>query len=382
MREIYLDNSATTKIDSRVLEKMINKMDIYGNPSSIHREGQKAKMLIETSREKIAELLLGKPKEIIFTASGTEANNMAIKGAAIQNIKKGKHLISSKIEHSSVLNSFKELEKQGFEVSYIDADENGVVKLDELKKAIREDTSLISIMHANNELGTLQPIKEIGEICSKYDIIFHVDAVQSIGKLQIFPKNLNIDLLSFSAHKFYGPKGIAALYICAGNNLKKLLHGGAQERNRRSGTENTLGIYGMAEAMELAYSTMFEESKREMEIRKYLESNLKNKIDNILINGENAHRLPNITSLTLRKCEAQSLIFNLDIKGICLSAGSACSSGALSPSHVLDAINLSKLDSKSTIRISLGRFNTKADIDYFLEKLIDAVKLEREMAII
>lgn len=382
MREIYLDNSATTKIDPKIIEKMIEKMDVYGNPSSINRVGQKAKMLIETSREKIAEFLLAKPKEIVFTASGTEANNMAIRGAAFNNIEKGRHLITTKIEHSSVLNSFKELENQGFEVDYIDVDENGIIKIEELKQTVRKDTTLISVMHANNELGTIQPIKDIGEFCMKYGIIFHVDAVQTVGKLQIFPKNMHIDILSFSAHKFYGPKGIGALYIAAGQKLKKLIYGGAQERNRRGGTENTLGVYGMAEAMEMAYSIMFEEARRETELRIYLETKLKEKISDIIINGEGVERLPNITNITLKNCEAQSLIFNLDMKGICLSAGSACSSGALTPSHVLNAIGLTKPDAKSTVRISLGRFNTKEELDFLIEKLIDAVKLEREMAII
>ncbi|MDN5304970.1 MAG: cysteine desulfurase [Fusobacteriaceae bacterium] len=378
MKRVYLDNAATTKVDDKIKEKLFNEFDnFFGNPSSVHSEGQKSKMILEKSREKIADLLGVKSREIIFFSSGTEANNSVIKGIAYKNL--DKHFITTKIEHSSVLKTFEYLEKKGYKVDYISVDNNGIINIDELESKITKDTKLISVMYANNEVGTIQPIKEIGKLCKKNNIIFHVDAVQGVGKEIINPKNLNIDLMSFSSHKFYGPRGAAALYINTGIELEKLIHGGSQERKKRAGTENIFAIYGMAEALELSYSNIYKERERIKELRDYMEDRITNEITETIINCKTSNRVVNISNITIKNVEAQSLLFNLDLNGVSVSAGSACASSALTPSHVLEAIGLNKIDAKSTIRISLGRYNTKEDIDYFIDKLSLAVEQERNL---
>jgi cysteine desulfurase len=378
LKRVYLDNAATTKVDDKIKEKLFNEFDnFFGNPSSVHSEGQKSKMILEKSREKIADLLGVKSREIIFFSSGTEANNSVIKGIAYKNL--DKHFITTKIEHSSVLKTFEYLEKKGYKVDYISVDNNGIINIDELESKITKDTKLISVMYANNEVGTIQPIKEIGELCKKNNIIFHVDAVQGVGKELINPKNLNIDLMSFSSHKFYGPRGSAALYINTGIELEKLIHGGSQERKKRAGTENIFAIFGMAEALELSYSNIYKERERIKELRDYMEDRIINEIKDTVINCKTSNRVVNISNITIKNVEAQSLLFNLDLNGVSVSAGSACASSALTPSHVLEAIGLNKVDAKSTIRVSLGRYNTKEDIDYFIDKLSLAVEQERNL---
>ncbi|TDT72342.1 cysteine desulfurase [Hypnocyclicus thermotrophus] len=378
MRRVYLDNAATTKVDDIIKEKLFNEFDnFFGNPSSVHSEGQKSKMILEKSREKIADLLGVKSREIIFLSSGTEANNSAIKGIVYKN--PDKHFMTTKIEHSSVLKTFEYLEKKDYKIDYISADNKGVVNIEELKSKITKKTKLISVMFANNEVGTIQPIKEIGEICKKNNIVFHVDAVQGIGKELINPKNLNIDIMSFSSHKFYGPRGAAGLYINTGIELEKLLHGGSQERKKRAGTENIFSIYGMAEALELSYSNIYKEKEKIKELRDYFENKILNEIKDIKINCKDSKRVVNISNITIKNIEAQSILFNLDLNGIAVSAGSACASSALTPSHVLEAIGLNKVDAKSSIRVSLGRYNTKEEIDYFIDKLSLAVEQERNL---
>lgn len=381
MNYIYLDNNATTKVDEKVLETMIPYFsENYGNPSSVYSIGQKNKKMIEEARMNISSFLGIDSTELIFTSSGSESNNTAIKGIASSYKEKGKHLITSMIEHHSVLDVFKYLEKNGYEVTYIPVNKNGVLDIEILKKSIRTDTILVSIMYANNEIGTIQPIKEIGEITKANNIFFHVDAVQAIGKYRIYPKELNIDLLSFSGHKFYGPKGIGGLYIRRGIKLDKFVHGGQQERNRRAGTENVPSIIGMSKALELSCSKMDETYKKEIELRNYLEEKIIEKIPESYINAREAERLPGTISLTIRYIEGESLLLNLDMKGIAVSSGSACASSDLNASHVLLAIGVPIADAHGTIRISIGKYNTKEEIDYLIEELPKIVEKLRSLS--
>ncbi|NLK62500.1 MAG: cysteine desulfurase, partial [Fusobacteria bacterium] len=336
MKYIYLDNNATTKIDNRVIDKMLPYItENYGNPSAIYSLGQKAKKEIEEARYDIASYFNVNNDEIVFTSCGSESNNMAIKGIVNSYRDRGNHIITTEIEHHSVLDVFKFLEKEGFEVTYLPVDKNGIVNIDVLKSSIRKETILVSVMYANNEIGTIQPIKEIGKITTEKNIFFHVDAVQVIGKYRIFPKELGIDLMSFSAHKFHGPKGIGGLYVKRGVKLEKYIHGGKQEKNRRAGTENVAGIIGMAKALEIAYENMDINNKEEQELRDYFEEKILKAIPEIYINAKNVERLPGTTSLTIKYVEGESLLLNLDMKGIAVSSGSACASSDLNASHVL-----------------------------------------------
>lgn len=378
---IYLDNSATTAIDKEVLKVMYDiDSKVYGNPSSVHQKGQEARKYIEGARESIAMYLQAKPRELVFTGSGSESNNLAIRGIMKSHKYAGKHIISTKIEHSSVLKTLEDLEREGFDVTYLDVDKYGKIDLNQLKESITSETRLISIIHANNEIGTLQNLKEIGNIAKQNNIVFHVDAVQSFGKMVIYPKECNINLMSMASHKLYGPKAVGALYISTGTKPEKIITGGYQERNRRAGTENVSGICGFAKAVELAYANMHIESRREEELRNYMEEELLRKVEDIQINGNPDNRLYNISNITIDNVQAESLLFSLDLKGICISAGSACSSSTLSPSHVLSAIGLDKKQAKSTIRISLGRYNTKEEIDEFIRILELAIIQERNLA--
>lgn len=377
---IYLDNSATTPIADSVLDLMnqLNKQ-VYGNPSSVHGKGQEAKKYMEEARENISMYLKIQPRELIFTASGSESNNMALRGIMKSKAYEGKHIISTKIEHSSVLKTLEDLERDGFDISYINVNEKGHVNLEELEKSIRPDTRLVSIIHANNEIGTIQNLEEISKLIKKHKIILHVDAVQSFGKMPIYPKDLSIDLMSISAHKIYGPKGIAGLFVATGTKLEKIITGGYQERNRRAGTENVVNICAFSKSVELSYANLYSEKEKEESLRNYMEEEILKKILKVKINGDRNNRLFNISSLTIDGVEAESLIFALDLKGICISAGSACSSGTLSPSPVLEAIGLDKKSAKSTIRISLGRYNTKEEIDKFIDILELSVLQERNL---
>lgn len=381
MNTIYLDNNATTKTDEEVVKAMMPYLlDNYGNPSSIYKIGRENKKVVEDSREKIAKILNCEPNEIYFTSGGSESDNTAIRGIAYSYKNKGNHIITSKIEHPAVLETCKQLEKEGFEVSYIGTDENGIVDLEELKKEIKQATTLITIMFANNEIGTLQPIKEIGEIAKKNNIIFHTDGVQAVGSVLIDVKELNIDSLSLSAHKFYGPKGIGVLYVRKGIKFEKFVNGGHQERNKRAGTENVSGIVGLAKAIELAYQDLEENNKKIKELRDYYVEQVKEKIPYIKINGDMEKRLPGNSNISFRFIEGEGLLLNLDLKGICASSGSACTSGSLDPSHVLLAIRLPHEIAHGSLRISIGKYNTKEEIDYLVENLVEIVGRLREMS--
>lgn len=381
MKTVYFDNAATTKLDEKVLESMMPYFgENYGNASSIYKLARDARKAVEESREKIAKIINCKPSEIYFTAGGSESDNTAIKGIARNYKNKGNHIITSKIEHPAVLDSCKELENEGFEVSYISVDENGIINLEELKRAIRPTTILITVMFANNEIGTIEPIKEIGEIAKENNIYFHTDAVQAMGSLKIDVKELNIDSLSMSSHKFYGPKGVGALYVRDGVGFKKYISGGHQEKNKRAGTENVPGIVGMASALELAYSEVDEHNAKIKELRDYYEKEIEEKIPYIKMNGDREKRLPGNSNISFRFIEGEGLLLNLDLKGICASSGSACTSGSLDPSHVLLAIGLPHEIAHGSLRISIGKYNTKEEVDYLIEQLVEIVNRLREMS--
>ena len=381
MKNVYFDNSATTKLDEKVLEVMMPYLkDSYGNASSIYKIGRESRKAVEEAREKVAKVLNCKPSEIYFTAGGSESDNTAIKGIAHAYKNKGNHIITSKIEHPAVLETCKELEKEGFEVSYISVDEKGLLNIEELKQAIKPSTILISIMFANNEIGTIQPIEEIGQIAKEHKIVFHTDAVQAAGSLKIDVQQLNIDSLSISGHKFYGPKGTGVLYVRTGVNFQKLIAGGHQERNKRAGTENVPGIVGLATALELAQSSREEHNKKIKELRDYYEAQVKEKIPYMRVNGDTDKRLPGTSNISFRFIEGEGLLLNLDLKGICASSGSACTSGSLDPSHVLLAIGLPHEIAHGSLRISIGKYNTKEEIDYLVENLVEIVNRLRKMS--
>ncbi len=381
MKNVYFDNSATTKTDEKVLESMMPYLsENYGNPSSIYKIGRENKKAVEESREKIAKILNCKPEEIYFTAGGSESDNTAIKGIARAYKNKGNHIITSKIEHPAVLETCKQLEKEGFEVTYIGVDENGILNLEELKNAIRPSTILISVMFANNEIGTIQPIYEIGKIAKENGVFFHTDAVQAVGSLRIDVQELNIDSLSLSGHKFYSPKGIGALYVRTGVKFEKFISGGHQERNKRAGTENVAGIVGIGKAIEIAYDNLEEHNKRIRDLRDYYVKEVEQKIPYIKINGDLERRLPGNSNISFRFIEGEGLLLNLDLKGICASSGSACTSGSLDPSHVLLAIGLPHEIAHGSLRISIGKYNTKEEVDYLVENLVEIVTRLREMS--
>lgn len=378
---IYLDNNATTPTDERVVEVMLPYFcKKYGNPSSIYKLANESETAKEEARDKVAKLLNAKPYEIVFTGCGTESDNFAIKGTAFANRKKGNHIITSSIEHHAVLNACKWLEKQDFEVTYIGVDKYGVVNLDELCKAITDKTILISIMHANNEVGTIEPIKEIADIAKDNGIYFHIDAVQTVGKLPIDVNDLSVDLLSMSGHKFYGPKGVGALYIRKGTKIDSLLHGGHHERNRRAGTENVPGIVGLGKASEIAMEEFEEEERRVKKLRDRLEKGLMEKIDDVIINGHPERRLPSTLNICIKYVEGESILLQLNHNGIAASSGSACTSGSFEPSHVLTSMGIPPEVAHGSLRFSVGRSNTEKDIDKVIEVLPPIVENLREMS--
>ncbi len=381
MENVYFDNSATTRLDDEVLKEMLPYLNQnYGNASSIYKLGRESKKAIEETREKLAKTLNCDPSEIYFTAGGSESDNTAIRGIANAYKNKGNHIITSKIEHPAILETCKDLEKEGFEVSYLSVNEKGTIDLNELKSMIKPTTILISIMFANNEIGTIQPIKEIGEIAKDNHIYFHTDAVQAVGTIKIDVQELNIDSLSLSGHKFYAPKGIGALYVKKGIHFKKYISGGHQERGKRAGTENVPGIVGLGKAIEIAYSTLETHNRKIQELRDYYEEQVKEKIPYIKINGDTENRLCGNSNISFRFIEGESLLLNLDIKGICASSGSACTSGSLDPSHVLLAIGLPHEIAHGSLRISMGKYNTKEEVDYLVENLVEIVNRLREMS--
>ncbi len=377
MKLVYLDNAATTKMSKRVIEEMTESFEeIYGNPSSTHTLGQKAKAVVENARHIVAKNLKVEAKEIVFTSGGAEGNNLVIKGFLKQNKDKGKHIITTKIEHSTVLKTFESLEKQGYDVTYIDVTKDGIIDVEKLKKAVRKDTALVSVMFVNNETGVIQPIKEIGEFLKEKEIFFHTDAVQAIGKFEIYPKELRIDALTVSSHKFYGPKGTGFVFIDKKYNIEKEIFGGSQERNRRAGTENVNGILGTGVALEEVYEKMEVIFEHEKKIQEYLEEKLKNEIGRIQkveINGENSRRVKNITNVFIESTDIQMLLVVLDMRGICVSGGSACMSGSLENSYVLEAMGLNDEKLKSSFRISIGKDTTIEEIDYFIENLKEII---------
>lgn len=377
MKLVYLDNAATTKMSKKVVEEMIKSFeDIYGNPSSTHTLGQKAKAVVENARHIVAKNLKVEAKEIVFTSGGAEGNNLVIKGFLKQNKDKGKHIITTKIEHSTVLKTFESLEKQGYDVTYIDVTKDGIIDVEKLKKAVRKDTALVSVMFVNNETGVIQPIKEISEYLKEKEIFFHTDAVQAIGKFEIYPKELRIDALTVSSHKFYGPKGTGFVFIDKKYNIEKEIFGGSQERNRRAGTENVNGILGTSVALEEVYEKMEVIFEHEKKIQEYLEEKLKNeigKIQKVEINGENSRRVKNITNVFIESTDIQMLLVALDMRGICVSGGSACMSGSLENSYVLEAMGLNDEKLKSSFRISIGKDTTIEEIDYFIENLKEII---------
>lgn len=380
-RFVYLDNAATTKTAPEVVEAMLPYFtEHYGNPSSVYSFASKNKEVITKQREIIADVLGASANEIYFTAGGSESDNWVLKATAEAYKDKGNHIITTKIEHHAILHTAEYLEKQGFEVTYLDVDENGIVKLDELKKAIRPTTILISIMFANNEIGTIQPIKEIGEIAKEHGILFHTDAVQAFGQIPVNVDECHIDMLSASGHKLNGPKGIGFLYIRKGVKIRSFVHGGAQERKRRAGTENVPGIVGFGTAVKLAVDTMKERTDKEIQLRDYMIERISEEIPYAKLNGDAKKRLPNNVNFSFRFIEGESLLIMLDMKGICASSGSACTSGSLDPSHVLLAIGLPHEIAHGSLRMTLSEETTKEDIDYVIDNLKDIVSKLRSMS--
>lgn len=381
MKDIYMDYSATTPVKKEVLGEMLPFLsEEYGNASSLHTRGRGAKDGVDKARTQIAKALNAEEREIYFTAGGTESDNWAIRGIAEANIKKGNHIITSKIEHHAVLHTCEELEKKGFEVTYLDVDEKGLVNPEDVRNAIKDNTILVTIMFANNEIGTVQPIKEIGEITKEKGVYFHTDAVQAFGNAEIDVKELNIDLLSMSAHKIYGPKGIGALYISKMVRIASFVTGGAQERKRRGGTENVPGIVGFGKAAEMASTSLNDHIKDLTDLRNYFIQEVTAKIDEIIINGDLDKRLPGNINISFKYIEGESLLLYLDHLGVSVSTGSACTSGSFEPSHVLRGIKVPDDYVNSTLRFTLGDFTTKEDVDYVINNLIVIVDKLRAMS--
>ncbi|MBI5048233.1 MAG: cysteine desulfurase NifS [Deltaproteobacteria bacterium] len=381
MKKIYFDNNATTPIHSEVFDAMLPYLkDEFGNPSSIHWAGRNPRRVVDDAREKVTKLLNCDANEIIFTSCGSESNNLAIKGIAESKKDKGNHIITTKVEHPAVLSTCKYLAKTGFDVTFLDVDNHGMLDLDQLKKAITQKTILITVMFSNNETGVIFPIEEIGKIAKEHSIPFHTDAVQGVGKVPIDVKKMNVDLLTLSGHKLYAPKGIGALYVKRGVRLVPLIHGGHQERNRRGGTENVAGIVALGKACEIAARDMEQEIKYITALRDRLEKGLMQRITHVRLNGHPTKRIPNTVNLSFEFAEGESLLLNLDMKGIAASSGSACTSGTLEPSHVLVAMGVPLEASHSSVRFSLGRGNTIEDIDYVIEVLPTMVERMRSMS--
>lgn len=381
MKKVYLDYAATTPTDPEVVSAMQPYFfEKFGNPSSLHAYGQEAKKAVEDSRESLAGFINAKPEEIIFTSGGTESDNYALFGAAYALEKKGNHIITSVIEHHAISEPAKLLEKKGFKVTYLKVDKDGLVSCDDLKKAITDKTILISVMQANNEIGTLQPITQLGKIAREKGIYFHTDAVQTVGHIPIDVNQLNVDMLSLSAHKFYGPKGVGALYVRKGIRIDTFLRGGDQERGRRASTLNTTGIVGLGKAVELCQKQMGVEIKFQSSLRDRLIKEIPAMIPEVRLNGHPTKRLPNNVNFSIKYIEGESMLLSLDMFGIACSTGSACTSSSLEPSHVLLAIGLDHETAHGSLRITLGRWTKEKDIDYLLEKLPQVVQKLREMS--
>jgi cysteine desulfurase len=381
MEPIYFDYNSTTPVDPAVVEIMKNALaDTFGNPSSLHRFGQKAKSAMENARERVGAALGVPAADICFTSGGTEADNIAVKGVALARQDKGRHIITSKIEHHAVLESAHHLEQNGFEVTWLECDENGVIPVSNLEKALRPDTTIVSIMMANNETGMIQPITEMAALCREKGVVFHTDAVQAVGKIPVNIDDLGVDMLSLSAHKFYGPKGIGALYIHPDMKLTSLAHGGSHERGRRAGTESVTSIIGMAAALELATEMLDSESRRLTDLADYFIAGVTENIPDVRLNGSHESRVPSTINLAFKGVEGEAIVLALDMKGIAVSSGSACTSGSIQASHVLTAMNIDPLLAQGSIRFSMGRFTTREQIDYTLSVLPEIIERLRSMS--
>jgi cysteine desulfurase len=380
-KKIYLDNAATTKTRPEVVEAMLPYFtELFGNPSSVYEYATQNKKVVDEARNTIAKALGADVSEIYFTGGGTEADNWALKATVDAYASKGNHIITSKVEHHAILHTCEYLQKHGVEVTYIDVDENGILKLDQLEKAIRPTTILISVMFANNEIGTLQPIKEIGAIAKKHNVLFHTDAVQAYGQMEIDVNDMGIDMLSASAHKLNGPKGIGFLYIKKGVKIRSLIHGGAQERQRRAGTENVPGIVGFGKAVEIAMATMKDRTEKEIHLRDLLIKRVMSEIPFVRVNGDKVRRLPNNVNFSFQFIEGESLLIMLDMKNICASSGSACTSGSLDPSHVLLAIGLPHEIAHGSLRLTVSEENTEEEINYTVDQIKEIVDKLRKMS--
>lgn len=378
---IYLDNAATTKTAPEVVDAMLPYFsEYYGNASTIYSLGAESKKAMDHARQTIADSLGAKPEEIYFTAGGSESDNWALKATAEAYASKGKHIITTKIEHHAILHTCEYLEKRGFEITYLNVDRDGLISLDELKAAIRPDTILISVMFANNEIGTIEPIAEIGEIAKEHGVLFHTDAVQAYAQVPINVDEMHIDMLSASGHKLNGPKGIGFLYIRKGVKIRSFVHGGAQERSRRAGTENIPGIVGLGAAVERATRIMDTKTRKESELRDYLIGRLENEIPHCWLNGHRTKRLPNNINFSFLFIEGESMLIMLDMKGICASSGSACTSGSLDPSHVLLAIGLKHEEAHGSLRLTLSEESTKEEMDIVAEEVKKIVQRLRDMS--
>ncbi len=381
MKRVYLDYAATTPVHPDVVKAMLPYFtEVFGNPSSIYSYGQEAKEALEKARKTVAGFIGARDEEIVFTGGGTEADNFALEGVAFANENKGNHIITSAIEHHAILETCHFLEKHGFEVTYLPVDKYGLVDPDDVKKAINSKTILVSIMHANNEIGTIQPIEEIAKVTKEAGVYFHTDAVQTVGHLPIAVNKMGVDLLSLSAHKLYGPKGVGVLFIRRGTKMVSFIHGGAQERNRRASTENVAGIVGLAKACEIAKAEMDDEAKRLTQLRDRLAKGFLDRIDNIQLNGHPTKRLPNNVNISVNYVEGESMCLNLDLEGICASTGSACSSASAEPSHVLLAIGLPPNLAYGSLRFTMGKWTTADEIDRVLEVLPSVVAKFRAMS--
>ncbi|MGL5051366.1 MAG: cysteine desulfurase family protein [Fusobacteriaceae bacterium] len=379
--KVYLDNNATTKLDRDILDKMIPYMtDYYGNASSMHSFGKESAQGMKESRLKIAEILGVKESEIIFTGSGVEGDNLAIRGIARAYKNRGKHIITSSVEHPAVKETFKDLEREGYKITFLPVDNCGIVSIEALKEAITDETILISVMHGNNEVGTIQPVEEIGKIAKEHRIIFHCDGVQTVGKIPVKPLKIGADILVFSGHKFNGPKGIAAMYIRNGVRVGKTITGGGQENKLRPGTSNVAGMVGMAAALEKAVKNMDINIEHETKLRNYFEEEIEKKVPEVVINAKSAKRLPGTSSVTFKYLEGESILLSLNYKGIAVSSGSACSSDDLQASHVLLAMGVPVEFAHGTIRFSIGKDNTKEEIDYTINSVVEVIERLRSIS--
>lgn len=376
-----MDHAATTRVRKEVADIMVEYMlNYFGNPSSIHGFGREAKNGLDHARKQVAAVINSPPEEVFFTSGGTEANNLAVIGTAKANKDKGRHIVTSQIEHHSVLDSCKYLEKEGFEVTYIPVDAEGMINVEDIKEAVREDTILVTIMHVNNEIGTIQPIKDIAQIAHERGAVMHTDAVQSFGKIKVDIEELGVDLLSNSSHKIHGPKGVGSLYIRKGTKINNTAHGGAQEKKKRPGTENLPGIVGFGLAAELIDKERVEEAERLTKVKEKLINKITTEIDYVKLNGHRKYRIPHNVNVSIHFVEGEALLLNLDMKGIAVSSGSACTSGSLDPSHVLLAMDIPHETAHGSLRITLGKENTEKDVDYLVEELANIVDGLREIS--